>query len=158
VNPPLPSSETESARPTASGRLIVCEREGRWAVALRRELVESGVRVWETRSLADCWEMLSGAAASFLVIELTKGNADAVVRRLLRLPREFPQARAAAVGARGLVGYSCLLREAGAVEFVASPRRLGLLSRMACRHLASVPPPSQSLAQRIWAGLPWTRE
>ena len=47
------------------------------------------------------------------------------------------------------------MREAGAVDFVSSVRQVGLLARLACRHLAQVPPPQQSLTERIWAGLPW---
>jgi transcriptional regulator with GAF, ATPase, and Fis domain len=63
----------ESAVPA---RLIVCERTGRWAVALRRELAEAGVRVWETRTLADCWTELAESPASFLVLELGADVAD----------------------------------------------------------------------------------
>jgi hypothetical protein len=47
------------------------------------------------------------------------------------------------------------MREAGAVHFVDSVRHVGLLARLACRHLAQVPPPQQTLTELIWAGLPW---
>ena len=57
-----PTSESSSA-----AKLIVCERTGRWAVALRRELAEAGVRVWETRTLADCRDELVENPASFAV-------------------------------------------------------------------------------------------
>ena len=49
----------------ATGRLIVCERSGTWAAALRRELAEAGVGLGETRSLVECWESLAAATASF---------------------------------------------------------------------------------------------
>ena len=77
---------------------------------------------------------------------------------MARQPREFPMARLAVVADRGLAGHEWLMREAGAVHFVCSPRQVGTLAQLACRHLAQVPPPQQSLAERIWASLPWARE
>ena len=144
----------ESALPA---RLIVCERTGRWAVTLRRELAEAGVRVWETRTLADCWTELAASPASLVVLELG-GDVAGLLGRMARGPREFPQARLAVVADRGLAGYEWLMREAGAVHFVASPRQVGTLAQLACRHLAQAPPPQQSLTERIWASLPWASE
>jgi hypothetical protein len=139
----------------AGARLIVCEASGRWAVVLRRQLVAVTLRVYETRSLADCWEMLVEAPASFLVVELSAGNAVALMQRMARLERDFPLARVAVVADRCLTDYEWLLREAGAVHFLCSPRQSGPLADLARRHLAQAPPPPQSLTQQIWAGLPW---
>ena len=36
-------------------RLIVCERTGEWTAGLRIELVDSSVKVWECRRLAEAW-------------------------------------------------------------------------------------------------------
>jgi hypothetical protein len=138
-----------------AARLSVCERTGRWAVALRRELAGAGVRVSETRSLADCWERLAEAPASFLVVELSAVTVDELLFRTARLQRDFPVARLAAVADRRLADYQWLMREAGAVHFTCSPRGLGPLARLACRHLAQVPAPQQTLSERIWATLPW---
>jgi hypothetical protein len=138
----------------APARLIVCERTGRWAVALRRELAEAGVRVWETRTVADCWKELAESPASFVVVELG-GDIAGLLHRMARQPREFPMARLAVVADRALAGYQWLMREAGAVHFLCSPRQVGPLAQLACRHLAQVPPLQQSLAERIWANLPW---
>ena len=135
-------------------RLIVCERSGRWAVALRRELGEAGVRVWETRTLPDCRDELLANPASFVVIELLP-NIGGLLRLLETQPRQFPLARLAVVAGRSLAAYEWLLREAGAVHFLCSPREVGVLARLACRHLAEVPQPQQSLTERIWASLPW---
>ena len=55
--------------------LIVCEPSGRWAVALRRELGPSA-RVFETRSVAECWERLARSPGSFVVVEATAGNLE----------------------------------------------------------------------------------
>ena len=183
---------------SAVARLIVCERTGRWAVALRRELADAGVRVWETRTLAGCREELEQSPASFVALELT-GDLLALLRFMVRQSHDFPAARLAAVDsgewsvkngdwqARGRgngTGTSSqearevsaataarrsprlplsalpstlawVLREAGAVHFVDSIRRVAPLARLACRHLAQVPPPQQSLSERIWTNLPW---
>jgi hypothetical protein len=144
--------------PSAGGgtaRVIVCERTGRWAVALRRELADAGVRVYETRTLADCWQLLAEAPASFAVIELTLAGAEALLCGWTQHGREFPSARMAVVADRSLAGCHWAMREAGAVHFTCSPRGLSPLARLICRHLAQAPAPPQSLPQRIWAGLPW---
>jgi hypothetical protein len=139
-----------------AARLIVCERSGRWAVALRRELAD--VRVYETRSLVDCFGVLAEAPASFLIVELTGGSAAALLERMARLGRDFPLARMAVVADRSLAGYEWLMREAGAVHFVCSVRQSGPLARLALRHLAQAPAPPRSLTEQIWAGLPWGRQ
>ncbi len=135
-------------------RLIVCERTGRWALTLRRELAEAGVRVWETRTVADCWRELAESPASFVVVELA-GELSGLLHRMARQPREFPMARLAVVADRALAGHQWLMREAGAVHFLCSPRKVGLLAQLVCRHLAQTPPLHQSLTDRIWANLPW---
>lgn len=140
---------------TNTAQLIVCERSAHWAVALRRELVHTGVRVWETRSLTQYWDALADAPASFVVVELTAAAADDLLRRMARLPREFPLVRAAVVADRSLADYEWLLRESGAVHFTCSPRQVAPLAETACRHLAQVPVPQQSLTERIWNSLPW---
>jgi hypothetical protein len=147
---PLPLPESSGA-----ARLIVCERTGRWAVALRRELAGAGVRVTETRTLADCWERLAETPASFLVVELSVAAVEVLLRRAARLQADFPLVRLAVVADRFLAAYEWVMREAGAIHFTCSPRRLGPLARLACRHLAQVPAPQQTLSERIWASLPW---
>jgi hypothetical protein len=142
----------------AAARLIVCERSGRWAVALRRELAAGEVRVYETRSLADCWAMLAQSPASFLILEFTAGSGAALLPRIARLGRDFPLARVAVVADRSLADSEWLMREAGAVHFVCSPRQSGPLACLARRHLAQAPPPPRSLTEQIWAGLPWGKQ
>jgi hypothetical protein len=134
-----------------AARLIVCERTGCWAVALRREL---GVRVWETRTPADCRDELARSPASFVVVELGK-NPGGVLRLLVQQPRRFPAARMAVVSDRRQADYEWLMREAGAVHFLCSPRQIRLLARLASHHLAAAPAAPQSLAKRIWTSLPW---
>ena len=145
---------TPTYESSSAAKLIVCERTGRWAVALRRELAEPGVRVWETRTLADCRDELIANPASFAVIELG-ANVAGLLRLMAVQQRQFPAARLAVVANRSQAGYEWLMREAGAVHFLCSPREVAVLARLACRHLAEVPAPQQSLAERIWASLPW---
>ena len=152
--PPFPSPGVPPMA-TAASRLLVCERSGQWAGALRHELAETGLHVWETRSLAECWELLAATPASFVVVELTESHAEGLLRRMTRLERDFPLAQVAVVAQRRLADWQWLVREAGAVHFTCSPRQLAPLAEMACRHLAGVPPPPQSLTDRIWAALPW---
>lgn len=140
---------------TPQRRLIVCERSGEWAVALRRELGEAGPRVYETRSLPECWQSLAGHEASFLLLELSPATVDDLIARLASLEREFPAARAVVVAERSLADYEKLLREAGAVHFVSSPRLLGEVAELARRHFAQSPRSRRPLMEEIRARLPW---
>ena len=138
-----------TTEPAGPARLITCERSGRWAAALRRELAGGAVRVYETRSLAECWEALAEPPAAFVVVELTAAGVEELLRRMVRLGRDFPRARVAVVADRPLAGYEWLLRSSGAVHFTCSPRQFGPMAQLACRHLAQVPPPQQSFTERI---------
>ena len=144
-----------AAVPSDAARLIVCERSGRWAVALRRELAGSGVRVYETRTVGECWETLARTPAGFVIAELTGPGASELLRRMAHLERDFPLARVAIVAERALHGCEWLMREAGAVHFTCSPRQLGPMARLACRHLRRVPATQRTITEQIWASLPW---
>ena len=137
------------------GRLVVCERTGRWAVALRRELAGVGLRVWESRSMADSGTLLGESPASFVVLELSVSKIEETLDFIRNWQAEFPLFRFAMVADRDLATYKWFMHEAGAVDFICSVRRIGALAQTACRHLAQVPPLPQSLTERIWANLPW---
>jgi hypothetical protein len=139
----------------AASRLIVCERAGEWSAALRAELAEAGVTVWECRRLAEAWSALEETPGAFVIAEATRENLDELSQRLMWLSRDFPSARAAVVADRSMAAYEWLVREAGAVHFIVSPRRLPALAAMVVRHLANAPMPVQTLVERIWASLPW---
>lgn len=169
-------------------RVIVCERSGQWAVALRaavghvfnvpgtmqscpvghvsnvRGTMQScptyvprpgSPRVCETRSLAECRQELARRPSSFVVAELTPSIVDGLVDLLAGLPRQFPLAAVAVVAERSLADHEPLVREAGAVHFVASPRETDALARLACRHLERAASPRRSVGETILAGLPW---
>ncbi|MGD0383600.1 MAG: hypothetical protein ABSA77_08775 [Thermoguttaceae bacterium] len=140
------------------GRLVVCERTGRWAAALRGELSGAGLRVWETRSLTDCGTLLAESPASFAVLELSEKKIGEILDFIRNWQADFPLFCFAVVADRNLAYYKWFMHEAGAADFICSVRKIGAVARTACRHLAHAPPLPQSLTERIWANLPWGRE
>jgi hypothetical protein len=141
-----------------SARIIVCEKTGQWAIALRRLLAPGGHRVQETRSWPACWAELARHPASLLVVELTAQNAELVLERLTDLPRRFRHARAVVVGDRDLARYEWAVRSAGATHAVFTPRELPPAARLIARHLALAPQPELSLREAVWRRLPWRRK
>ncbi len=135
--------------------MIVCERTGCWAAALRRELGPRTTRVDEVRSLAQTFRALDEAPASFLVVELNHRTIARLLDLVADMPRWYPLARLAAVSHRSLAGYGPLVRESGAVWFTCRPRQLGPLAEVVRRHLAEAPRPQRGLHERLWARLPW---
>jgi hypothetical protein len=138
-----------------AARFIVCEKTGQWAVAFRRATFDLGVRIYETRSLAECWEELDASPASFLAIELTESNIESLLARLVDLGRRRPAACALVLASRGKEPYEWLLREAGAVHVLFSPRRVTSAVRLATRHLTRAPKEERTLSESVWARLPW---
>lgn len=138
-------------------RLIVCERKGRWATALRVVAGVTAAIILETRSLFDCGEELRAHPGSFVVAELSARNAPDVVDWLAQLDQLDPEARAAVVADRSLRSWEPVVREAGAVWFVTSPRDVGPLARMARRHLDAVPKAPREFVEEVWDWLPWAR-
>ncbi len=145
----------KDTNPSSPARLIICERSGLWSVALRGELAEAGVRLWECRSLPEAWEALAQTPSAFVIAEAVRENLDNLLRRMAWFSRDFPQGRIAVVAQKNMARFEWLLREAGAVHFLTSPRRLTPLAGLVVRHLANVPLPAQTMVQRIWASLPW---
>jgi hypothetical protein len=149
-----------------SATVIVMERTGDWAVALRRHLHESTARLIETRSLDECWQRLGEWPEALVVWELTDSNLRALIAALLSLQREFPQATAVVVAERRLVAWAELIREAGAIHFVSSPRAISAIADIVSRRASrpsSVAYGRQSLMETnddalaaIWAELPWS--
>jgi hypothetical protein len=138
-------------------RLIVCERTGRWAIALHRELGTMAFGVYQTRHLNDCRAELIQAPASFIVVELPVEGREAVLEQIAQFLLDFPLARVAVVADSSLECYQWLAREAGAVHFSCSQRQARLLAGIALRHLAYSPSPPQTFTQQLWASLPWPR-
>ncbi|MEA1951062.1 MAG: hypothetical protein U9N87_06735, partial [Planctomycetota bacterium] len=92
-------------------RVIICESDGRWAVALGRELSACGdFRIEQTRSVVECWERLDEAPAAFVVVELSGGNIDTWLARMAALEWRYPLARVAVVVRRDPLDNECLSR------------------------------------------------
>jgi len=134
--------------------LIICERTGTWAAALRRALADR-VKLRETRSLEACESELSTAPQSILALELNATNVERVLDLLARLAWQAPQARAIVLADRRWRAYEWLLREAGAVHVVTSRRDLGSVADLVAAHVARLPVRPASVTQRIWDALPW---
>ena len=83
----------------AAGRLLVCERGGQWAGALRRELAPSASRSTRPAAWRNVGSALAASPASFLVVELTRASAEELLGRLARRERDFPWAEVAVVAA-----------------------------------------------------------
>ena len=140
----------------AIARLIVCERTGSWAAALRRVLPGGELPLRETRSLDECAAELAAAPSSVVVLEVSPGNLEAVSRLLAEWNVSFPLARGLVVTAGSLSADDAqLLREAGAVDVVCSPRRLAPWSGVVRRHSSRLPAEAMDPVEQVWASLPW---
>ena len=139
----------------AVARFLMCERSGRWAVALRGVRRPDDPRMWETRSLDDCWRELEVSPRSMVAVEATLANVETLVRWMKRVESGFPRAHVIVLAQRELECGQWLLREAGARHVVFSPRDVRGVARMVRRYLAATPPDDDSTRQRIWRQLPW---
>jgi len=134
--------------------VIVCERRGIWAAGLRSHLPRE-IRVFETRTPADCRRELVVSPASLVAVELQPSNVAGTLNLLADVKGRFPLSRAVAMAERGWEPYEWLLREAGAIHFTTSPRQSAALARLAVRLAGRVPVPRTTLVAQIWDSLPW---
>jgi hypothetical protein len=142
-----------------SGVVIVCERTGRWAAALRRDAAGAPrileTRILETRTLDDCRAELRLHPQALVVCEVTENNLPRVLRLLVELQATSPATRAMIVGARTLERHEALLREAGAVHALFSPRSMRAAGDMLRRQAAGASSEPESLETLAWSRLPW---
>lgn len=136
-------------------RLLVCERDGYWATALRLAGPPISLRIYELRNLIDCRRELEQSPASLVVVEATRTSIEGVWYLLQETQRSYPQARIVVVGGADVTTWHDLLREAGAVLVVDSPRRLDRVLRLAQRHTERLPRAEMSLRDQVWSRLPW---
>jgi hypothetical protein len=121
-----------------SNSLIVCETTGQWAAALRRELPQD-VSLVETRSLSELFERLSQRPSAMVALELTAEKKEPTLAALVRIGREFPQAAPIVLADRTLTAWEDLAREAGAIHFVVSPRKLAEVGEIARQRITNLP-------------------
>ncbi len=146
--------ETVTGRLT--GRLVVCERSGEWATALRRQIPSGEASLRQVRSSDDAWQVFSEFPASFFVWELVGERLGDQLTRLVELRRRFPRTQVAVIASREMIEMEWSIREAGALHVSFSIRNLNPLVRLARRHLRLVDSCDPNLRQQILSELPWT--
>jgi len=133
-------------------RIVFCEPYGRWSAWVRGY---ADLRIHEVRSMNECWEHLSEAPASFVVVELTACPIKSMIEFLVQVRERSPLARVVAVGSRAERQFEWLLREAGAVAAYFDPQSAEWLARQAVRHFDGLSVGNESVTQQIFDRLPW---
>lgn len=136
---------------SASTRLILCEKSGRWAAWLRR--LAGGEARWivETRSLPQLRRELGEHPASLCGMEATRRNVGQVVQSIARIRDDFPAAGIVVLCDNETAAYEAVIREAGAAQVIASPRQVDPLHRIWRRHCRQHPPAEETLMDNILA-------
>jgi hypothetical protein len=140
---------------TQTARVIVCEKTGRWATALRNLLPSAQISICETRTLEECAVRLRESPASLVVVELTAENWPRVCRWLPWQTGQFIHMRAVAVATADVRDADVVVRSAGAHHVVDSVARLAKLTRWIVRHIHQAPHSKSSVRQWTWSRMPW---
>lgn len=160
---------------TNHGTIIICERTGSWAAALRLAFTRAAAprnsdakptsessavaaqppRLIETRSADECLESLTATPQALAVIELASQNCEASVALIRRIAERGTDTPIVVLAARELAEHEWLARELGAIHFTTSPRHLAAVVEIAERHWARLPAARATIAETIWASLPW---
>lgn len=140
---------------TQAARVIVCEKTGSWATALRNLLPSAQISLCETRTLEECAARLRESPASLVVVELTAENCPGVCRWLTRQAEQFVGMRAVAVVTGDMRDADAVVRSAGAHHVVDSMARLEKLTRWIVRHIQQAPHSKSSVRQWTWSRMPW---
>ncbi len=146
--------ETVTGRLT--GRLVVCERSGEWATALRRQIPSGEASLRQVRSADGAWQVFSEFPASLFVWEFVGERLNEQLTRLQALRRRFPRTQVVVVASRELIEWEWSIREAGALHVTYSIGDLDPLVRLARRHLRRVDSCDPGMRQHILSELPWT--
>src|SRR5262245_53409462 len=106
-----PIMTTTSTVPATRLTLVVCERSGGWAVALRQALSRHTAvecRLVETRKAADCRDALRHAPHALVALALTQGTCDDMLGLLAEIGKRWPTARAIVLADRDMTSYEWL--------------------------------------------------
>jgi hypothetical protein len=136
-------------------RLIVCEKTNHWAIALRGALANGETRIIETRSLPGCEEALAQSPQSVVAIEVTAHNLPSVVEFIPQIDQQFPQAIMVGLLQEDLAGAESLLREAGAIDTIASVLDAPRIARLAQRQARRSPRQEVELSDFVADLMPW---
>jgi len=136
---------------------IVCERSGKWAAALRREPSVGEDSVIEVRHTDELRAALDATPwATVVVVELRLDALADALDAIADVEQSEQRLLPVAVAEAELGEIEAVAREAGAVHFLTSPRRIAELVTLGQRHQARVPAPAQTLRERVLAELPWS--
>ncbi|MCU0871561.1 MAG: hypothetical protein MUE50_04385 [Pirellulaceae bacterium] len=136
--------------------LVVCERTGTWAAAMRRALgLLSGP--CETRSWAACLREVQARPAALVALEIAPENAEAACGRVAYVTQRFPRVRVVLLADRNLRPFQWLLREAGAVDILFSLGDLPRLQPILRRFGEQMPSSRLGFRDQVWSRLPWPR-
>jgi hypothetical protein len=135
--------------------LILLEKNGQWATALRAVRPLTPVEVVETRSLRAVHEALVSAPASVVALHVTADNVASVIDFLLTAAQRFPRARFAGLLEVADGPWDPVLREAGAIDVIHSVLDLPRLSRLADRQAELTPLSEPSMAEWVASRMPW---
>jgi DNA-binding NtrC family response regulator len=120
-----------------------------------------GFRLVETRSIAETMDRLGENPDSLVLLELHPGHGERLLSLLRHVARGLHRASAVVIGDRHSGPWDDLVREAGAIDYIESPRQIGRLIDLIHRHaelarLSEANAESNlSLEERILANLPW---
>lgn len=140
----------------SKARFIICEKSNQWAIAFRRCLRSTAVRVYETRSLDQCYAQLVAAPKSLIGVEVTPEQVERQIRWLWKTRRVFPDAWAIVLGYRGLEPADWMLREAGALYVLHSRRNIDPTARLVQRIVDPDEAGPTGTRRKVWAQLPWS--
>jgi DNA-binding NtrC family response regulator len=135
--------------------LILSEKTGRWAAALRLALDGGGPQIVETRSLAACEQALAQSPASLVAVEASPLHLEPTIEFIRRMQDRFSQCAVVALMATETVPAAPLLQEAGAIDALTSILEAPRLARLAQRQLALVPPEETTLRDLTARRMPW---
>ena len=135
--------------------LILCEKTGAWAAALRAIAPPQAVDIVETRGLPAADAALAQAGASVLALQITADNMTSIVDFWLETAVQYPRARMVGLADAGNAAGAVVLREAGAIDVICSVLDLPRLSRLADRQAARTPRREVSIGEWTSARMPW---
>jgi len=136
--------------------IVVCEKTGRWAVAIRRAL-GGATGLGETRSWTACLREARSRPGALVAVEITPENAEAACLRLTELSLNSPQISVIVLADRRLRPTEWVFREAGAVSVLFSPDELVRLRPLWQRFVDRLPVVQTPFREQVWSRLPWTQ-
>ncbi|HEY2761082.1 MAG TPA: hypothetical protein VGI75_10070 [Pirellulales bacterium] len=140
--------------------VIIYETSGDWAALIRRRS-PPGIVLIETRSIDEAMDTLKASPHSMVLLQLHPRQSERILTLLRRIERDFHRAATVVLGNHHLRSWENLVREAGAIDYLQSPRQISRIIDLLEHHLglarlgASETDSELSLEERIQRNLPW---